>query len=115
MTNILSPLPGILFIFLKKIVSLNDSDDDDFVDEKKQKGKRAEKTKGSKVNDSFDIDAIFNSDDDTINATDTTIEIDEEFENDLEQINALKLLFNAQVKPEENCRGSLLDCQLWNC
>lgn len=84
----------------KKFVSLNDSDDDDFVDEKMQKGKRVIKTKGSKGNDSFDIDAIFNSDDDTIDATDTTIEIDEEFENDLEQINVLKLLFNAQVKPK---------------
>lgn len=81
----------------KKFVSLDDTDEDDFVVEKKPKGKRVMKTK---VNDSFDVDAIFNSDDDTIAATDTTIEIDEEFENDLEQINVLKLLFNAQAKPK---------------
>ena len=60
------------------------------------------KTKGSKVNDSLDIEAIFNSDDDTVDATDTdtTIEIDEDLEHDLEQANVLKLLFNAQVQPK---------------
>lgn len=77
----------------KKFLSIDDTDEDDFIDLKKQK-----KTKGSKANDSFDIEAIFESDDDTVDATDTTIEIDEDLENDLEQANVLKLLFNAQVQ-----------------
>ena len=87
----------------RKLVALEDTDEDDFVDEKKQREKRAMKTKRSKVNDSFDVEAIFNSDDDTADATDTTIEIDSDFENDLEQINVLQKLFNAEVKPKGSC------------